>query len=138
MSTIQNHDLQLYRRIVEQAPDAIIFADREGVIRLWNAGAEAIFGYMAGEAVAQNLDLIIPEKLRAAHWRGYELAMTTGRTKLNGKALATRGTHKLGTPLYVEMAFKVITDEQGGVLGALATARDITQRYLAERARKSA
>lgn len=30
-------DLELYRAAVEQAPDAVIFADREGTIRLWNA-----------------------------------------------------------------------------------------------------
>jgi len=137
MATVHNPDLQLYRRIVEQSPDAVIFADAKGTIRLWNASAAAIFGFTEAEALGQNLDLIIPEKLRAAHWRGYDLAMTTGRTKLGGKALATRGTHKSGAKLYVEMAFTVISDERAGVLGALATARDITQRYLAERARKS-
>jgi PAS domain S-box-containing protein len=36
------HDL--HRAIVEQGPDAIIFADRDGIIRLWNARAEAVFG----------------------------------------------------------------------------------------------
>ena len=32
------------QQIVDQAQDAMIFADRDGVIRLWNAGAEAMFG----------------------------------------------------------------------------------------------
>ncbi len=34
-------------RIVEEAPDALIFADREGAIRLWNAAAERLFGFSA-------------------------------------------------------------------------------------------
>ena len=40
----------LSRQIVDKAADAIIFADEQGIIRLWNAGAEAIFGYPAAEA----------------------------------------------------------------------------------------
>jgi PAS domain S-box-containing protein len=55
----------LCRQIVEHAQDAMIFADRDGIIRLWNAGAEAIFGYRAEEAVGHTSDLIIPEHLRA-------------------------------------------------------------------------
>jgi PAS domain S-box-containing protein len=129
---IEPTDLELCRAVVEQAPDALIFADREGAIRLWNARAEAIFGYTAAEAIGKSLDLIIPEKLRAAHWRGYRQALTLGHTKPGGQALATRATHKLGSRLYVELAFGIISDSQHGVLGAVATGRDITQRYLAE------
>lgn len=130
-------DLELYRAIVEQAPDAMIFADREGTIRLWNARAEAIFGYAENEALGQNLDLIIPENLRAAHWRGYRRSLAEGHTQSGGKAMVTRATHKLAGKLYVEMAFEIVSDKRQGVLGALATARDITQRYLADRARRN-
>ena len=77
----------LFQRIVEDAPDAIIFAERDGTIRLWNAGAEAIFGYRADEAVGQNLDLIIPEKQRARHWEGYRTVMATGVTRYGGRDL---------------------------------------------------
>jgi PAS domain S-box-containing protein len=47
----------LSRAIVDQAPDAIIFADRDGVIRMWNRGAERIFGYPAAEALGASLPL---------------------------------------------------------------------------------
>jgi PAS domain S-box-containing protein len=49
-------DTWLYQRIVQESPDAIICADREGTICLWNAGAALIFGYAANEAVGQSLD----------------------------------------------------------------------------------
>ena len=130
-------NLELFRAVVEQGPDALIFADCEGTIRLWNARAEAIFGYAAAEAVGRSLDLIIPENLRAAHWRGYRQAITLGHAKSGGQALATRAAHKLGSRLYVELAFGIICDPQQGVLGAVATGRDITQRYLAERAQRA-
>ena len=54
---------RLFRRIVEEMPEAVIFADRQGVVRLWNRGAETMFGYSAAEATGQSLDLIIPERL---------------------------------------------------------------------------
>lgn len=104
---------------------------------MWNARAEAIFGYAAAEAIGRSLDLIIPENLRAAHWRGYRQAITLGHVKSGGPALTTRAVHKLGSRLYVELAFGIIGDPQQGVLGAVATGRDITQRYLAERAQRA-
>jgi len=43
----------------------LVYADREGNIGPWNAGATAMFGYSAAEAMGQSLDIIIPENLRA-------------------------------------------------------------------------
>ena len=60
-------DEWLCRQIVERAQDAVVFADREGIIRLWNSGAQNIFGYPPEEALGQSLDLIIPERLRERH-----------------------------------------------------------------------
>jgi PAS domain S-box-containing protein len=137
LNTMQPSDVELWRAVIEQGPDALIFADREGTIKLWNARAEALFGYAAGEAIGRSLDLIIPENLRAAHWRGYRQAIILGHVKSAGHALATRAAHKLGSKLYVELAFGIICDPQQDVLGAVATGRDITQRYLAERAQRA-
>ena len=54
----------LAEQILDQAADAVIFADRSGTIRRWNAAAAALFGFAAEEALGQSLDLIIPEHLR--------------------------------------------------------------------------
>ena len=100
--------------------DELIFADREGVIRRWSASAEALFGHTQGEALGKSLDLIIPEHLRAGHWRGYDAAIASGRTRLGEKPMRTRAVHKDGGKVYVEMAFSLAKDEKGEVLGALA------------------
>jgi PAS domain S-box-containing protein len=50
--------------LVEQIPDAVIFADRSGVIRAWNAASERIFGHPRGRAIGQRLDLIVPERFQ--------------------------------------------------------------------------
>ena len=51
------------QRIIDASADAVIFADRDGLIRLWNRGAELIFGYASSEVEGRSLDLIIPERL---------------------------------------------------------------------------
>ena len=45
----------LCQRIVEDTQVAIVFADRGGIVRFWNSGAEAMFGYRADEALGQTL-----------------------------------------------------------------------------------
>ena len=117
----------------EPGPDAVIFADREGVIRYWGGAAEAVFGHGAAEALGNSLDLIIPERFRQAHWRAYDRALESGQTKYDNRVLTTRSMKKDGTTLYVDLTFKLVKDERDAVLGALATGRDCTARYLAER-----
>ena len=124
---------ELLKAIVEQCPDAMIFADREGAIRLWNRAAEALFGHSAAEVLGTSLDVIIPERLRAAHWAGYRRAIAAGETKYGSRVLTTRSARKDGGKLYVELCFALVKDRNGMVAGALATARDGTERYLASR-----
>lgn len=126
---------QLAERILEETADAIIYAERSGVIARWNSAAAALFGYTPDEALGQNLDLIIPEHLRAAHWRGYEAAMASGAMKLQGRPTLTRALHKSGRKLYVEMTFAIVRERSDGeVLGSVAVARDVTERVERERA----
>lgn len=122
--------------IIEQAPDALIFADRAGVVRSWNAAAERIFGHSAAEAVGQNLDLIVPEQFREAHWAGYERAVAEGVSKYAGQALPTRAARSDGEQIYVELSFSIAHAEGGEVVGALAMVRDITERFTADRAER--
>lgn len=126
----------LCRRIVEASSEAIIFADRDGLIRLWNRGAELIFGYTSAEVVGQRLDVIIPERLRRAHWEAYDRSLETGRTRHTDRVLTTRSMRKNGAKLYVDLSFGLVKDANGFVLGAFAVGRDCTARYLAERETK--
>lgn len=130
-------DESIYRRVVEQTPDAVILADEAGVVRLWNRAAETLFGHAAEEAIGKSLDIIIPERLRAAHWAGFNHALSTGHEKYVGQVLTTRSVHKDGRTLYVDLAFALLREGDGRIAGALATARDVTSRYLEQRALRS-
>jgi PAS domain S-box-containing protein len=124
--------------IIEQTTDALVYSDREGNIARWNAAAQALFGFAASEAIGQSLDLIIPEHLRAAHWRGFHQAVATGGTRLAGRPSLTRAVHKSGARLYVEMTFALVKDGSGTVVGSVAMARDVTERMEKERAARGA
>lgn len=126
---------QLAERILDQVADVIIHANRAGEIIRWNRAVAALFGFSAEEALGQSLDLIIPEHLRASHWRGFNAAMSNGVMKLQGRPTLTRGLHKSGRKLYVEMTFAIVKGgTDGEVLGSVAMARDVTDRVERERA----
>ena len=139
--TIQTHNglvedpSSLAESILEQIADAVIYADGTGPIQRGNGSAAELFGYGSEEALGRSLDLIIPEWLRPAHWRGFEAAVTSGALKLSGRPTVTRAMHRTGRRLYVEMTFALVTAHAGGAArGAVAVARDVTERIERQRA----
>jgi len=120
-------------QIVRNTRDAVIFADKDGVIRLWNGGAEEIFGYKEEEALGRTLDLIIPESLRTRHWGGYHRVMDTGQTKYGKDVLAVPAVRKDGTRISLEFTVALIHDESGTLSGVAAIIRDVTARWQADK-----
>ena len=137
MSAPQTDSL-LAERVLACMMEAVIHADRQGLIALWNPAAETMFGFSTAEAIGQSLDIIIPERLREAHWRGFHAAIASGRTRLNGRPTVTRALHKSGATLYVEMSFAMVCATTGEVIGSVAVARDATERVQREKAARSA
>lgn len=129
---------QLAEWIVDQVADALVYADRGGMIARWNDAACHLFGFTAAEALGKSLDLIIPEHLRAPHWNGFNAAIARGTTKLHGRPTLTRALRKGGDKLYVEMTFALVKDSAGAVVGSVAMARDVTERTEKERAARRA
>lgn len=128
----------LEHQMVAGSPDAILYADRDGLIRYWNAGAERIFGFPAAEALGQSLDIIVPERLRARHWEGWDRVLETGVTRYGGgDTLSVPATRKDGSTLSVDFTIQMVRDEGGRILGFAAILRDVTARFEREKALKA-
>lgn len=119
--------------IVTASNDAIMFADREGIIRLWNSGAERMFGFSAEEALGQSLDLIIPENLRGRHWDGYHLVMQSGSSRYSTDLLSAPALHKNGSRISTEFSMVMVKDKEGKMLGVAAIIRDVSARWQREK-----
>jgi PAS domain S-box-containing protein len=120
----------LAQTILSTESDAILIADRDGIIRFWNAGAVRIFGFTSAEAIGQSLDLIIPDALRARHWEGYRRVMMSGNTRYgSGDVLAVPATSKDGRRISVEFTIIILRDDDGALTGVAAILRDVTTRF---------
>ena len=123
----------IYKQIIENSQDAIIFVDRDGVVNLWNSGAEAIFGYKAEEIQGKNLDFIIPEKLRQRHWEGYQRVMKTGKTRYGKELLKVPALRKDGSTISVEFTLLLVRNRRNEIIGTAAIIRDVTKRWEQEK-----
>jgi PAS domain S-box-containing protein len=121
---------QFADRLFAGMSDAVIFADAEGKIRVWNQGATRIFGFAEADALGQSLDIIIPENLRERHWRGYDNTMQTGQSRYGaGDLLLVPAMRKDGKRISVEFTIVPFTDDAGQMIGIAAIMRDVTARF---------
>jgi PAS domain S-box-containing protein len=120
--------------LIQAAGDAIIVADGEGRIVLWNPAAERLFGFTAAEAVGSSLDLIIPERFRARHWTGYQTVMQTGQTRYGTQVLRVPALRQDGTRLWIAFTVALLHGPDGRCTGLAAIVRDDTERWQEEQA----
>jgi len=119
------------RDLVEATPDAVIYADERGEIAVWNQGAARIFGYAPEEALGASLDIIIPERLRARHWSGYERTLQTGGTRYGaGDLLTVPATRKDGSIISVAFTIVPMRNGRGQIRGIGAILRDVTKQFV--------
>jgi PAS domain S-box-containing protein len=129
METIMTDTGLIYQQIIENSQDAILFADWDGIVTLWNSGAEIIFGYKAKEIQGKTLDFIIPEKLRQRHWEGYQRVMKTGKTRYGKEILKVPAIRKDGKTISVEFTILLVRNRQNKIIGAASIIRDVTERW---------
>jgi PAS domain S-box-containing protein len=124
------HPAHFAERLVSGMSDAIVYADAQGVIRVWNRGATRVFGFTEAEAVGRSLDIIIPENLRERHWQGYRATMRTGQSRYgDGQILSVPAVRKDGTRVSVEFTVVPFADDAGRMIGIAAIMRDATARF---------
>lgn len=122
-----------FQKLVNQAGDAIIVADKRGNIIYWNAAATRIFGFARDQALASTLDLIIPERFRQRHWDGYHKTMASGQTRYGEQVLRVPATHKNGQRLSIAFSVTLLVDADDKVEAIAAVVRDESERWQEER-----
>jgi PAS domain S-box-containing protein len=113
--------------------DAVVVADPDGAITVWNPAAERIFGFTAADALGETLDLITPERHRRRHWDGYAKTMRTGVTRYGAETLRVPAIHKNGHQLSIAFTVGMIRDASDRVTGIVAVIRDETERWAEEK-----
>lgn len=120
----------LGKALLFDIPDAVVFADCDGLIRFWNGGAVRIFGFTQPEAVGQSLDIIIPERLRQRHWDGYHHMMASGQSQhAADELLAVPAISKSGDSLSIQFTVAPVKCAEGVLIGIVAVMRDNTATF---------
>jgi PAS domain S-box-containing protein len=99
---------------------AIVIVDTSGNIRLWSAGAAAIFGHAAEEAIGRPVDLIIPAEHRDEHWSGFRTAMSTGVAKYDGQVMDLPVLPRDGDVVVLKTQLCFLRNARGQAIGAMA------------------
>lgn len=109
--------------IVESSTDAILTCSLDGLVTSWNAAAERLFGYSAGEMLGQPIQTLIPEELHE------ESTIVTARL-LAGHRIEPFESLRLrrdGSRVDVSLSVSAIVDANGQVSAESHIVRDITR-----------
>ncbi len=116
--------------IVESTDDAIIGENLEGIVTSWNAGAQSLYGYTAEEAIGRHVSFLIPVERRG------EVSDYLSHIQ-RGESVRTIETVRLrrdDSPVHVSLTISAVRDAANRVIGVSKIARDVSQRFAAERA----
>ena len=117
--------------IIENALDAVVSIDAQGVITGWNSQAERIFGWTRAEALGQALQqTIIPAKYGVAHLAGLRRYTQTGQAKVLNQRLELTGRSRDGREFPIELSIVPIGTPSGAQFSAFI--RDISERRRTE------
>jgi PAS domain S-box-containing protein len=117
--------------LINIAVDAIISVDENQRIRIFNQGAEQIFGYRAAEVLGQPLDMLLPARFVAAHGDHLRnFASTPEQARPMGTRREVFGRRKDGSEFPAEAS--IAKQRDGGKSSLTVILRDITDRKAAD------
>lgn len=126
---MQSSDV-LFRALIATAVDGIMIIDEMGIIRVYSDSCERLFGYMAEEAVGQNVKMLMPSPYHAEHDGYLAHYRTNGERRIIGIGREVVGRRKNGTTF--AMYLSVGEGEFRGERIFLGIVHDISERKAAE------
>src|SRR5918997_5334082 len=125
-----------YRTVLDAAFDAIVTITPDGIVRWFNRGAEAIFGYGADEVIGQPFTLLMPERYRDLCVAGLHRYPRTGEARVVGGTTELVGLRKDGSEFPIEMSLGETHEHGVGLFTGMI--RDVTERKRTEEALREA
>ena len=119
-----------YHVLFDNAPNAIVVADRAGIIQQVNQQVEALFGYTRNELLEKHIDILIPDNLRERHHSHHEKFHINPSERIDDLGMELTARHKNGEIIPVEISLSALDIPEGQL--ATAIIRDIRARKQAE------
>jgi PAS domain S-box-containing protein len=116
----------LFRRLLETSPDAVVVVDAAGRILFANQQAESLFEYTVNELIGQSVDVLVPERLRAAHAVHRQRFAGAPRLRAMGSGLELFAQRRGGSEFPVEISLSPVSIGDHTLFSA--NIRDVTER----------
>ncbi len=119
-----------FSSFLEAAPDAVVISDEHGKIVRVNGQTEKMFGHLRDDLIGEEVELLLPERLRDGHRIQRASYANNPSTRRMGEALSLSGLRKDGTEFPVEISLSPIPDRDGILIACVI--RDVTERKRVE------
>ncbi len=119
---------QYYRSVLELAPDGLMVVDAHGVIRLANARAGSLFGYLRAELIGEHVEKLVPIDVRDRHPALRENFHRAPSAREMGAGGELRAVRKDGSLFPVEIGLSPLPSRSDLGPQVAVSIRDITER----------
>jgi PAS domain S-box-containing protein len=128
---IEKQSIERLQRVIETTHEAYVAMDESGVITAWNRQAENLFGWPEHEAIGRTVaETLVPERLRADHWRGLNQYLDTGEGPVLDERLELPALRRGGDEVQVELTISPLDED--GRRSFHAFLHDVSERQAAE------
>ena len=121
---------EIFRKLLEAAPDGVVVVGAAGEMVLVNLQTERLFGYPRSALLGQQLELLVPERMRRAHVGHREGFDHAPKIRSMGSGLALFGRRRDGTEFPIEISLSPLIVD--GARLTSASIRDVTEAKKSE------